>query len=588
MQLYIVKAGPLKIRLPMSGYGLCALGIIALGGSIRLALISLGWPHTTIDEGTIGQMAMNIAFHGEHPVFFYGQGYMGALQAYLGAAFFHVFGASLFSLRLGTVLLDTLFLVSMYALARLHYPPKMALLSLLLLAVPALMVYYREIQAIGGYPESLLFGSLLFVLASWLALTARREHARTSRRLRLLRLLAFTGWGMVVGLGLWSDLLVLPFAFFSGLLLLVTCWHDIRSPAPLCLLLGFIIGGLPLILYNLQPGTHGNSLSTLLFLFRGGAGAPNGLMQRLLPHSLLSTFLVSLPTMTNYPQVCDVSSTLYLGGKGPDALRCAAMQGAWSLLWMTLWASAVFLALKALWSARTRRGESHQPAAENQAEERAVEQIEQRQDFVRSCARLALLLAIALTVMLYAISPDAALSPYLNARYLLCILIGTPALIYPLWQAASANRAAPERWARVFQVGAARVALLALALVCVLGIIHTFAGIPGTQAQNAQQADLVQRLEQIGVVHIYSDFWSCDRITFQSLQRITCSDLTANLQPVGDRYKPNGIIVRSDPVSSYVFPVGTPQASAIAQRFKQAGKPYHYYTFDGYVVYQPV
>jgi len=168
MQSYTLKAGPLKIRLPVSGYALCVLGVIALGSGIRLALISLGWPHTNFDEGTIGEMAMNIAFHGDHPAFFYGQAYMGSLQAYLGAAFFHLFGVSLFSLRLGTVLLNTLFLVSMYLLARLLYPPELALLSTLLLALAAVIVYYREIQAIGGYPETLLFGSLLFVLASWL------------------------------------------------------------------------------------------------------------------------------------------------------------------------------------------------------------------------------------------------------------------------------------------------------------------------------------------------------------------------------------------------------------------------------------
>ncbi len=592
MHSYTVKAGPLKIRLPVSGYGLCALGVVALGSGIRLALISLGWPHTNFDEGTIGEMAMNIAFHGEHPAFFYGQAYMGSLQAYLGAAFFHLFGVSLFSLRLGTVLLNTLFLVSMYLLGRLLYPPKMALLSTLLLALAAVIVYYREIQAIGGYPETLLFGSLLFVLASWLALTARPELTPSSRRLGLLRLLAFAAWGMVVGLGLWSDLLILPFVLCSGLLLLVICWRDILSLAPICLLLGFLIGALPLILYNFQPGSHASSLDIVLFLFRGGAGVANGALQRLLPHSIVSTFLVGIPTMTNYPRVCDVSSTPFLGGSGPTALQCAVMQGAWSLFWIALWISAVLLAIKTLWKSRkpsvTLKDVDPRPASNERTDARALEQVGHRQEFARSCARLALLLAIALTVVIYAISPTAALSPYLNARYLLCVLIGIPALLYPLWKGASASRASLGQWARVARIDAARAALVALTLIFALATILTFGDIPNTQAQNAQQEDLVQRLERIGAIHIYSDFMSCDRIIFQSAQRITCSDLTDNLQPVGDRYKPNGIIVRSDPMSSYVFPIGTPQIRLIAQKFKQSDRPYHYYTFDGYVVYQPV
>ncbi len=608
MHSYTVKAGPLKMRLPLSGYGLCVLGVVALGSGIRLALISLGWPHTNFDEGTMGEMAMNIAFHGEHPAFFYGQSYMGSLQAYLGAAFFHLFGVSLFSLRLGTVLLNTLFLVSMYLLARLLYPPKLALLSTLLLALAAVIVYYREIQAIGGYPETLLFGSLLFVLASWLALTARQELTPCNRRRGLLRLLAFAAWGMVVGLGLWSDLLILPFVLCSGLLLLVTCWRDILSLAPVCLLVGFLIGGLPLILYNFQPGSHANSLDIVLFLFRGGAGVASGALQRLLPHSIVSTFLVGIPTMTNYPRVCDVSSTPFLGGSEPTTLPCAVMQGAWSLLWIALWISAVLLAIKTLWKSRERSNrpglfilpgtlgspsltlkdiDPWPPTAER-TDAQALKQAEHRQEFALSCARLALLLAIALTVVIYAISPTAALSPYLNARYLLCVLIGIPALLYPLWKSASAGRASLKRRARIARVDAARAALVALTLIFALATILTFGDIPNTLAQNAQQEDLVQHLERIGAIHIYSDFMSCDRIIFQSAQRITCSDLTDNLQPVGDRYKPNGIIVRSDLMSSYVFPIGTPQIRLIAQKFKQSGRPYHHYTFDGYVVYQPI
>lgn len=53
---------------------------------------------------------------GEHPLFFYGQNYMGAIEAYLGAAAFRLFGVSVFSLRLGTTLLFTFFLICMYFL----------------------------------------------------------------------------------------------------------------------------------------------------------------------------------------------------------------------------------------------------------------------------------------------------------------------------------------------------------------------------------------------------------------------------------------------------------------------------------------
>jgi hypothetical protein len=114
--------------------------------------------------------------------------------------------------------------------------------------------------------------------------------------------------------------------------------------------------------------------------------------------------------------------------------------------------------------------------------------------------------------------------------------------------------------------------------------LGTFGGL----AVIAQQQNLIQRLEHIGAFHIYSDFQNCDRIEFQSEERITCSDLKANLHPVGDRYRPNGVVMRDDPLSSYVFPAGSPQLSAAAQKLKRSGLEYHKYTFDGYVVYQPV
>src|ERR1700730_9922024 len=197
-----LKIGPLHIRTPKSIYGLGALLIIAAGIGIRIALLSQGWPHTNSDEGTYGMMAINIAFHGEHPIFMYGQDYMGSTQAYLAAAAFRLFGISLFNLRLGLVLLLALFMYAMYLLTSLLYTKGMALFTLLLLALGSSYVIYRQLQSLGGWVETLFFGALLYFLASWLALTARQEAPPARSRLRLA---AYFGWGMLVGLCLWSN-----------------------------------------------------------------------------------------------------------------------------------------------------------------------------------------------------------------------------------------------------------------------------------------------------------------------------------------------------------------------------------------------
>ncbi len=568
MHMEHLKIG--RLRIGIGSYGLTAVGIIAVGVFIRVLLLSQGWPHTTMDEGTLGEMAMNIAYHGEHPLFFYGQNYMGSLQAYLAAGVFHIFGASLFSLRIGLVFLFVLFLISMYLLASLLYTKKLALYSILLLSLGASNLIYRELQAIGGYPESLLFGSLTILFASWLALTSDLKVSPGRQRWRMV---TYFGWGVAVGLGLWSDLLVVPMVVMSGLLLLLFCLRDMRTWALLYLLLGLAIGGLPLIIYNLHANHNNNTLATVIILYHGGAA--HGSVHQLLTHSIISTLLISLPTISSYNPVCDVSSTLFFGGKGPGAIQCAVFQGAWSLIFIALWITAVFLAIRSIWKL------VHQTPS-------SARTLDDKQDIIRSCTHLAVLPSAGISFLLFAISPTATLSPYLDARYLLCVLIAIPAVIYPLRNAAtSGDREALGRFARIIKVDSKRFILVCIALMFLIGTVRTFGEIPSTQATNQQQEELVQQLLRIGAKHIYSDFWSCDRIVFQSYQQIACSVMTEQLQHFSDRYKPNGVIVQSDPGASYVFPIYSPQAHASALRFSNSHRPYRHFILDGYVVYQP-
>jgi len=80
-------------------------------------------------------------------------------------------------------------------------------------------------------------------LFCWLSLSYRQDLTNSRRWLRFA---AYAGWGLVVGLAIWSDLVVLPVLMMAGLLLLLFCWRDLRTLAPLCLLLGFVIGVFPL------------------------------------------------------------------------------------------------------------------------------------------------------------------------------------------------------------------------------------------------------------------------------------------------------------------------------------------------------
>lgn len=568
IQLKHLKIGPLEIRLHIGVEDLSAIAIIGLGIFIRLLLLTLGWPHTTMDEGTMGQMAVHIADQGQRPIFFYGQPYMGALEAYIAAVLFPLFGASLFTLRLGLVFIFTIFLIGMYLLVSLLYTKKLALFSILLLALGASIITYREMQAIGGYPETLMFAALAFLLASWLAISARQPM---SPGRRIWRLVAYFGWGLVAGLGLWSDLLIIPCLAISGLLLLLFCWRELRSLAPLCLLLGLIIGVMPLIIYAVQVGDIQKTLSTVIFIYQGRTQHPS--WNRLLPQTTTGAFLVGLPTTTSYSPVCFVESTFSTLRTSHSQIACVVGQGAWSLGAIILWISAVLLALGFVWQLWR-----HTPSRERS--------VEQQQDIIRSCARLSILFMAGAYFLLFAISPTAANLPYLNARYLICILIAIPSMIYPLWKGAGMVNARMGKSPQII-VRFKQAALAFIALIFLLGTLGTFGEVPATQAMNQQQNDLVSNLLHAGIHHIYSDFWSCDRIIFQSNEQIVCSVLNDQLQLAGDRYRPNGTIVQSDPQSSYVLPIGSPMANGFQKHFANSGRSFQRMVFDGYVVYRP-
>lgn len=604
MYLEFPKRRLFKERFHISAHAFAAIGIISLGIFIRFMLVFQGWPHTIMDEGTMGEMALHIAYRGEHPIFFYGQDYMGALEAYLAAGLFHLFGASLFTLRLGLIFLYALFLISMYLLARLLYTKNLALFSTLLLSLGGGLVIYRELQAIGGYPDTLLFSSLALLLASLLALSS----VRAKQKISLSRLCAYFGYGLAVGLGLWSDLLIIPYVLMSGLLLLAFCWRDLRTLAPVCLLLGLVIGALPLIIFNMHARPGHDSLSTLLALSHESGPT---VLQRL--QSSITALLVSLPTITNYNPVCYTSSSLSFGRSGPGAIRCTLAQGVWALAAIILWISAILLAAGAIWKIRYHV-------------EAKVRSFEQRQDIIRSCAHIAVLLAVGMSFVLFAISPTSTYAPYLNSRYLFCLLIGTPAVIYPLWKGSFRSRflegilrfrrqdgrhqEAPqgspsllddaksqdnlqklsfERYGRAAMViiGFKQAVLLLITIMFLVGTVSVLLDIPNAQVSNRQQYDLVHNLLRIGARHIYSEFWSCDRIIFQSLEQIVCDTMDDQLRSTGDRYTPNQRIVLSDPLSSYVFPINTPQARTCALRFAHSSKRYQRFIFDGYVVYLP-
>lgn len=509
----------------------------------------------------MGLMARHIAYSGAHPIFFYGQNYMGATEAYLGALFFHLFGPSLLTLRLSVIALTALFLLSTYLLASRLYSRGFALFTLALLGLGSNAVFLLEVYARGGSTQTMAFGSLSFLLATLLGLSYRPDAAP---RLRWLRSAGYSGYGAVIGLGVWSDWVVLPFFALSFVLLLWFCWRDWRSLEPLFLLLGLAAGAFPLISYNLGVPFSQNSLITLLQLFHGSHVQQARTLAQLW-QGIRATVQLSLPAATGDPS-CPIPAVNYASDMSEQSTACLALHSVWGIGYLALWLLSTILTVRAFWRLRG--------------------QIVERERLVLLGARLCLLAAVGLVVGAYAVSSAPLGMPESHYRYLCGLLIATPAIIWPLWEGLTTLPFAKTRLAVISS--AALLSVVAASFL--LGTILTFGDVPSARAADQSQAILITGLLDRGISHIYTDYWTCDRVAFVSQERITCGVLDDSLQPSHNRVPGYYAQVSADPAAAYVFAAGSGALHTLEQRVQASNTAFEYRIFEiaGYVVYAPL
>jgi 4-amino-4-deoxy-L-arabinose transferase-like glycosyltransferase len=502
-----------------AGHLIAALLILA-GVLIRLALVLLGWPRLNSDEATMGLMARHIALHGEHPAFFYGQSYMGTLEAFLAAGVFKVFGASALALRLPSVLLYGVFLCVMYALARALYSPLVAVATLAVLAVGPEEVLFRQIEVVGGYQESLVFGTALALVCALLVSGA--ERLRFETRAALLAV-----WGVCAGLGLWSDPLILPFVLTTFVVLVRRAREaGIRSLWPVAVA-GFLVGLAPLLLHDISNQAH-SAVGDMLRAYTTGGGNANSSPS--LPHRILGLMAVSLPLATGARPVCALppSTAWPLSSHlSRHAFLCTGIHITWSGVLICLTLAALL---------GTVRWRKRRPTLEGKL----------------WAVRTALLDATVLTVLLYVFSSAPGVDPRFTARYLSLLLIAAPALLHPLL--------GPHR--RSLMVAGA-VLVVSYILVLVYGTVNTFDAVSGVRAQTRDQEALVSALLQRRVTRLYSDYRTCDRLAFQSGERILCGVLNADLRPGQNRVPGYLRSVQAHKLRLYLFPRGSVQIARL-------------------------
>jgi hypothetical protein len=178
---------------------------------LLLAVIIRAWliarTHGVIDgdEVLVGVQAEHI-LRGELPIYFYGQPYMGSLEAYLVAVLIAIGGPSVWTLRGEPLLLSlvvvwlTWRLAGAFAdVARLPLYAKRTFMfvAALLAAIPPLYDGILELRTYGGYIETFIL--MLLLLLSALRLTQRWHDGASWRELAC----RWVGIGFIIGLGFW-------------------------------------------------------------------------------------------------------------------------------------------------------------------------------------------------------------------------------------------------------------------------------------------------------------------------------------------------------------------------------------------------
>lgn len=175
----------------LSGWPALALAI-GLGAGVQ-TWAALHWAaNLDGDEAIFGLIARHM-LAGRFSAYVYGQGYLGTLEPALAAGLMSIFGDDIFVIRLSSVLLFALFLALLAALAGRTWGGRVALLSLLFLALPGQNILHWTYRPITDFGPMACCGIGMLLLARADLPPGRRRYGRLA------------AIGALAGIGLWSQ-----------------------------------------------------------------------------------------------------------------------------------------------------------------------------------------------------------------------------------------------------------------------------------------------------------------------------------------------------------------------------------------------
>jgi hypothetical protein len=225
------------VSLKSRAFGVGLAVCLAVGLAYRVAIIVSPLGEIDGDEAVVGLMARHIAFLGERPVFYWGQPYLGSLEAFTAAPLFRLFDSSTLLLKLVPTAYSLGFMALCALFARQVFGLSAGLATAAYLAVPPAMWAVWSTKARGGYAEVLFLGEALLLTTLVLA-------RAPSRRTAML-------WGLLAGLAFWTHLLAVVY-LVPALIYLVLGRGRWSLSQVAMLVVGALVGMLPLLIDNIS------------------------------------------------------------------------------------------------------------------------------------------------------------------------------------------------------------------------------------------------------------------------------------------------------------------------------------------------
>ncbi len=414
--------------------------------------------------------------------------------------------------------------------------------------------------------------------------------------------------GLIIGLGIWSDELILTLVVAALGVLMLARPREIFGLAGLIMLFGVVIGGFPFIAYNVAHG----GLTFIELSHQQLSGSGTGLTAvisraNLMANQFLAILATEMPAVLGSPHICVVPGSLYasyasypaqavtIGG----AKVCAGANSVFSLLLLAAYVFALWQAAAVLtgipspaeWlsrmSGRTILKKRHPGNTRHRS-------LQTGPDSAKSWLRALLVVVAGATLTEFMLTNHSVVADrFVSARYLLPLYITLPILFGTLWEWAAplisslhqgGIRILRDPSVRPWWALAATHALVVMLAFSVIGATETVVTAADTSrfAFDASPVDqrLIQKLSALGITRFYTDYWDCYDIAFESGEHLRCS-----LYQQVDRYPPYAALLRATTYPAYVLPLGQEHEFDLTEAPILFVAGYIRVASDGYAIY---